>query len=214
VRRRGKFITLEGGEGSGKSTQAALLAAWLRSLGIVVCLTREPGGSPRAEVLRELLLGGRVAPFGAKAEALFFAVARADHMAETIRPALAEGEWVVSDRFMDSTRAYQGTAGVSAEALDRLERIAVGDDRPDLTLILDLPANVGLQRAQGRGIAADRFETDALAMHEARRNAFLDIAASHPERCVVINAGLAEDAVAKAVKAAVGARLNPPSWNT
>jgi dTMP kinase len=133
-------------------------------------------------------------------------------MTETVRPALARGEWVVSDRFMDSTRAYQGTAGVSAEALDRLERIAVGDDRPDLTLILDLPAELGLQRAKGRGLAADRFEADALAMHEARRNTFLDIAANHPERCVVINAAQPEDAVAKAVKAAVGARLDTGSW--
>jgi dTMP kinase len=212
VRRRGRLVTLEGGEGTGKSTQAALLAEWLRGLGLDVIVTREPGGSPRAETLRELLLGGRVAPFGAEAEALVFALARAEHMAETIRPALDAGRWVVSDRFMDSTRAYQGTAGVAGEVLDRLETIAVGADRPDLTLVLDLPADEGLARMRGRGAAPDRFESDAVAAHEARRRAFLHIAAREPERCVVIDASGEEAAVAAAIRAAVTARLAPAVW--
>jgi dTMP kinase len=212
VRRRGKLITLEGGEGTGKSTQAALLAGWLRGLGIDIVVTREPGGSPRAETLRELLLGGRVAPFGPEAEALVFALARAEHMAETIRPALDAGKWVVSDRFMDSTRAYQGTAGVSEEALSRLEDIAVGADRPDLTLVLDLPADQGLARMRGRGAAPDRFESDAVAAHEARRRAFLDIAAREPQRCAVIDANAGEAAVAEAIRAAVAERLAPAAW--
>ena len=209
---RGRFITLEGGEGAGKSTQAALLANWLRGLGISVVLTREPGGSPRAEVLRELLLGGRIAPFGADAEALFFAAARADHVAETIRPALAAAKWVISDRFMDSTRAYQGSAGVSEETLARLEEIAVGADRPDLTLILDLPPEGGVARIQARGGDLDRFEADAMAEHAARRRAFLDIARREPERCVVVDAGAAEAEIAAAIRAAVVERLDPAGW--
>src|SRR5690606_31832166 len=116
-----------------------------------------------------------------------FAVARADHMKRTIRPALAAGRWVISDRFMDSTRAYQGAAGVPHAEIDRLERIAVGEDRPDLTLILDLPAELGLRRAAARGAEIDRYEADALAVHEARRAAFLAIAAAEPARCAVVD---------------------------
>jgi dTMP kinase len=207
VRRRGRFITLEGGEGTGKSTQARRLADRLRAAGHDVVLTREPGGSPAAEAIRALLLDGTVAPFGPAAEALLFAVARADHMKRTIRPALAAGRWVVSDRFMDSTRAYQGAAGVPAAEIDRLEKIAVGEHRPDLTLILDLPAELGLRRALARGADADRYEADALAIHETRRAAFLAIAAVEPARCAVVDASGDEDAVAAAIGVAVGARL-------
>jgi dTMP kinase len=204
---RGRFITLEGGEGAGKSTQARLLADWLRAKGHSVVVTREPGGSPRAEVLRELLLGGQVAPFGAEAEALIFAVARADHLAETIRPALDAGSWVVSDRFFDSTWAYQGTAGVGQARLSELDRLAVGATRPDLTLILDLPPEVGLRRMRQRPLAPDRFESDAIGMHRARRETYLDIASREPLRCVVVEASADEAAVAAAVRAVVTERL-------
>ena len=204
---RGRFITLEGGEGAGKSTHASRLAAWLNERGVAVRQTREPGGSPRAEAIRELLLSGRVAPFGAEAEALLFAVARADHMEEIVRPALRRGEWVISDRFMDSTRAYQGAAGVADEVLDRLERLAVGADRPDLTLIFDLPADEGLARAGARGAVADRFEEEALSVHERRRAAYLTIAAREPGRCVVVDARPEVDVVGRAVREAVSDRL-------
>lgn len=198
----GRFITFEGGEGTGKSTQARRLAAWLRDHGQNVTLTREPGGSPGAEAIRELLLAGRVAPFGAEAEAILFAVARADHVAETIRPALARGDWVISDRFADSSRAYQGCAGVDAATLARLERIAVGDVVPDLTLVLDMPVSEGLLRASGRS-AADRFESEDFQVHEDRRRAFLALARAEPERCVVIDACGDEEAIAAAIRAAV-----------
>ena len=207
---RGRFITLEGGEGAGKSTQAARLAEWLKGEGIDVLLTREPGGSPRAEALRELLLAGRVAPFGAEAEALVFAIARAEHLGARIRPALERGTWVISDRFLDSTWAYQGAAGVADSRLAELDRIAVDADRPDLTLILDLPPDDGLRRMRQRMAAApDRFERDDLAVHAARRRRFLDIAAREPDRCVVIDAGREEGAVADAIRTAVTRRFLP-----
>jgi dTMP kinase len=207
VTERGRFITLEGGEGAGKSTQAKLLADWLRGQGLSVRLTREPGGSPRAEVLRGFLLEGRVAPFGPDAEAAFFAVARADHMKETILPALLAGSWVVCDRFLDSTWAYQGSAGASHELLAKIDRIAVGEDRPDLTLVLDVPAQLGLLRLFGRGGGLDRFEADEVDAHEARRQAFLQIAGREPERCVVIDASADATHVAAAIRAAVEKRL-------
>ncbi len=206
---RGRFITLEGGEGAGKSGHAARLADWLRGEGVDVLVTREPGGSPRAEALRELLLGGRFAARGPETEALVFALARADHLAVVIRPALAAGTWVICDRFMDSTRAYQGSAGVDAKLLDLIEAIVVGEDRPDLTLILDVPAALGLERARKKKPAPDRFESDGVALHEARRQAFLAIAAREPERCVVIDATLDKTAVAEAIRSAVAARLKP-----
>ncbi len=204
---RGRFITLEGGEGAGKSTQSNLLADWLAEQGVNAVQTREPGGSPRAEVLREMLLTGLVEPFGAKAEALIFAVARTDHMNQTIRPALQDGAWVICDRFIDSTRAYQGAGGVDPDEINRLENLAVGADRPDLTVILDLPAVVGLYRAQSRSGPVDRFEADDIAIQEARRQRFLDIAQVEAERCVVIDASGTPDEVAKTVQDAVKARL-------
>ena len=204
---RGRFITLEGGEGAGKSTQSNLLADWLAEQGVNAVQTREPGGSPRAEVLREMLLTGLVEPFGAKAEALIFAVARTDHMNQTIRPALQDGAWVICDRFIDSTRAYQGAGGVDPDEINRLENLAVGADRPDLTVMLDLPAVVGLYRAQSRSGPVDRFEADDIAIQEARRQRFLDIAQVEAERCVVIDASGTPDEVAKTVQDAVKARL-------
>ncbi len=207
MRGRGRFITLEGGEGAGKSTHATRLADWLRSKGIPVVVTREPGGSPRAEILRELLLSGRFASQGAATEALAFAIARADHLAETIRPALAAGAFVISDRFMDSTHAYQGAAGADAALLDLLDAIVVGADRPDLTLILDLPPALGLARMHKRDRPADRFERDELALHEARRSAYLSIAEREPDRCVVIDATPDTEVVAGAILDAVGGRF-------
>ena len=207
VAARGKFISLEGGEGAGKSTQAQLLANWLRGRGRSALVTREPGGSRRAEILRELLLCGAVAPFGSEAEALVFALARADHVAETIRPALERGDWVVSDRFHDSTWAYQGAAGVADDRLAWLDRVALGEFRPDLTLILDLPVETGLGRAAARGVPVDRFEADTLQQHEARRQAFLEIAAREPERCVVVDASGDVTLLAAAIATAVEERL-------
>src|SRR5262252_4861387 len=148
---RGRFITFEGGEGTGKSTHSTLLADRLKSVGIGVVLTREPGGSPAAEVIRHVLLSGVAKPLGAEAEALLFAAARGDHVSSTIEPALARGRWVISDRFIDSTRVYQGALGrLDPRFIRALERVTVGDLRPDLTFILDVPAEVGLARAQKR----------------------------------------------------------------
>src|SRR6267154_3713120 len=166
---RGRFITFEGGEGTGKSTHAALLADRLKGLGIGVVLTREPGGSPGAEVIRHVLLSGVAKPLGAEAEALLFAAARDDHVRTTIEPALARGAWVICDRFIDSNRVYQGTLGnLDPNLIRALERVTVGELRPDLTFILDVPAEIGLARAGTRraGESADRFEAESLAFHE------------------------------------------------
>jgi len=208
--RRGRFITFEGGEGVGKSTHAARLAEWLRGTGIDVVLTREPGGSPAAEAIRTLLLGGRARRFGAEAEALLFALARADHVEETIAPALRAGSWVVSDRFLDSTRAYQGPAGVPKARIEELERIAVGEFRPDLTLLLDAPVSDTLGRLRRRGGEGDRFEAEAASVQEARRRAFLALAVAEPERIVVIDAARDPADVARDVRSAVIERFGQP----
>jgi dTMP kinase len=209
--KRGTFITLEGGEGVGKSTQVRYLVARLESCGIQAISTREPGGSPGAEILRDLLLSGMIKNLGPKAEAILFAAARIDHIDHTIAPALAAGRWVVCDRFADSTRAYQGTlGGLDPGFLRALERVTVGETRPDLTLILDLPAEVGLARAaarRGSGRAGDRFEAEGLAFHEALRKAYLAIAASEPERCLVVDASQSEDEVAHAIWDTISYRL-------
>jgi dTMP kinase len=209
---RGRFITLEGGEGVGKSVQAERLGKRLAALGFDVVRTREPGGSPGAEALREAILSGFAADFSPAGQALLFAAARVDHLDKTIVPALKRGAWVVSDRFADSTRAYQGAAGnLPPEFIASLERLTVGANLPDLTLILDLSPEVGLKRAAERGQAgpADRFESEGLAFHETLRRAFLDIAAAEPWRCVVIDADRSEDDVAAAIWSAVESRLDP-----
>jgi dTMP kinase len=209
--RKGRFITLEGGEGVGKSTQARLLAERLEPMGISVVVTREPGGSPGAEALREVILSGKAAPFGPSGEAILFSAARIDHIDNTIAPALARGAWVVCDRFADSTRAYQGAAGKLDPALiASLERVAVGEVRPDLTLMLDLPAEKGLARAaarRGSKAAADRFEREDAAFHETLRQAFLEIARAEPQRCAVIDADRAPEDVAQAIWACARERL-------
>ncbi len=206
----GRFITLEGGEGAGKSTQVARLAKRLQALGIDAVTTREPGGSPRAERLRELILAGAAKPYGPVAEAIMFSAARDDHLTRVIRPALARGAWVICDRFADSTRAYQGAAGkVPADVIAGLERVVVDGTRPDLTLILDLAPEVGLARATARRGEAgtDRYEGEALSFHRALRRAFLDIARREPRRCVVIDADHPADRIEEAIWRVVADRL-------
>lgn len=205
---RGRFITFEGGEGAGKSTQLNRLVERLREGGVDVVATREPGGSQGAEDIRELLVNGPPDKWSSVTEALLMNAARRDHLERRIRPALERGAWVVCDRFADSTRAYQGAGGaVDPAFVARLEAQVVGDTRPDLTLILDLPVDEGLRRAAARGLGEARFEAKGTAFHETLRQAFLDIAAAEPERCVVLDAGGAPDAVAQAVWTAVSARL-------
>ena len=209
----GKFITFEGGEGAGKSTQAALLRARLEKARLKVVTTREPGGSPRAEAIREILLSGKAKHLGPLAETALFYVARDSHLELTIRPALARGSWVISDRFADSTRAYQGAAGgVPLSVVSALDHVIVGDTKPDLTIILDVPPEEGLRRAKARAAAAgddqpDRFEQMNLAFHRNLRQEFLDISVAEPGRCVVIDATLSPDEVAGQVWAAVKLRL-------
>lgn len=208
----GRFITFEGGEGSGKSTQAGILANRLARAGRKVFATREPGGSPAAEEIREALLSGQVSQFGPFAEALMFGVARADHIEKAIGQALLEGKWVVCDRFLDSTRAYQGaTAGVPRGIINALERLTVGGLLPDITFILDIPPEDGLARAAERrsDAAPDRFESQELMLHERIRRAFLDVAEEEPERCVVIDASQPEAMVAEDVWEVVLQRLSP-----
>jgi dTMP kinase len=200
----GHFISFEGGEGAGKSTQIRRLAARLEGLGAPVALTREPGGSPGAESLRDLLVRGDADRWSALAETLILYAARADHLERRIRPALAKGAWVLCDRFADSTRAYQGAGGgTPVEVIAALEQAVIGADWPELTLILDLPPAVGLARADARGGAEQRFEGKGLAFHERLRAGFLAIAEVEPARCRVIDADAGVDEVAEAVWAAV-----------
>jgi dTMP kinase len=207
----GKFITFEGGDGAGKSTQIRLHATRLQNSGRTDVTTREPGGTPTAETIRRLLLSGLAEPLGAEGEAVLFAAARADHVDQIIRPALERGDWVLSDRFVDSTRVYQGGAGADETLLNALERVAVGSTLPDLTIILDIPAELGLERVRGRLVAVgappDRFEAEALAEQERRRQAFLAIAARESNRCVVVDAVQAEEQVADEIWRTVRERL-------
>jgi dTMP kinase len=209
---RGKFITFEGGEGTGKSTQAAMLAQRLESLGVPVQLTREPGGSPGAEIIRHVLLSGAAKPLGADVEAMLFAAARDDHVQCTIRPALESGKWVICDRFADSTRVYQGILGnVDQRIIKVLERVSIGDVAPDLTVILDVPVSLGIERARERrgGAEPDRFEAESAEFHQQLRDGFLSIAAKEPNRCVVIDASPAMEEVANAIWGTVQSRLHP-----
>lgn len=204
----GRFITLEGGEGAGKSTQVARLASWLDSRRHSVLATREPGGSPGAEMVRKLLVEGPAERWDGTTEALLHFAARRDHLRSTVWPALENGTWVISDRFADSTRAYQGNGhGVDLAMLDRLYAVAVGDFRPDLTLILDLPIEIGLARAASRRGSETRYESLPPAFHERVRKGFLEIAAREPKRCALIDATQDIDAIAAAIARAVGERL-------
>ncbi len=196
---RGRFITFEGGEGAGKSTQAAVLAGRLRRAGVDVLQTREPGGTPRAEAIREVLLSGQAKQFGPLGEAVLFYAARESHLELAVRPALERGSWVICDRFSDSTRAYQGAAGgLPLYVIETIDRAVVGATKPDLTVIFDLPPELGLKRAAERKAqdasaeaadnAPDRFETMNMAFHRNLREEFLKIAKAEPKRCVLVDA--------------------------
>ncbi len=208
---RGLFITFEGGEGTGKSTQAVLLADRLAGLGRQVVRTREPGGSPGAEAIRALLVEGDADRWSARSETLLMYAARSDHIERVIAPALSGGAVVVSDRFFDSTAAYQGAGGGAPAALIHALEVAVaGGVRPDLTLILDLDVDIGLARAAGRAAGEGRFETKGLDFHRRLRRAFLDLARREPGRCRLIDASPSAAEVAEQVWAAVGDRLEQP----
>lgn len=202
---RGRFITFEGGEGAGKSTQAKALALRLEGAGIATLVTREPGGTALGEDIRALILKDR--PQDPVTELLLFAAARAEHMTGVIRPALDDGTWVISDRFIDSTRVYQGKLyGLEREFIGQLERYTVGADLPDLTLILDLPASEGLHRAASRGTLS-RYDAERIETHETLRQGFLEIAEAEPGRCILIDGHLPVASVEAAVWQAVSDRL-------
>ena len=205
---RGRFITIEGGEGAGKTTQVGLLVAALARAGITARATREPGGSPGAEAIRRLLLEGEGERWDAVGEALLLVAARHDHVTRLIEPALVQGIWVVSDRFADSTFAYQGYGrDLALDDLAALHRFALGAFVPDLTLILDLPVEIGLARAAARPAAADRFERLDRAFHERLRQGFRRIAAEENARCVIIDASNDPQTVHSAALDAVEQRL-------
>lgn len=205
---RGRFISLEGGEGAGKTTLIQRLQAHLQNKGFEVVITREPGGTPGAEMLRDVLLTGAADRWSAMAEALLMYAARVDHVERVIEPALERGAWVLSDRFADSTTAYQGCAGgVPPERIAALHRAALGEFQPDLTLILDLDPLVGLRRTVERGEDPTRFELHDTDFHARLRQAFLDIAAAHPRRCAVLRAEKSPDEVLASALREIHARL-------
>ncbi|NQU56320.1 MAG: dTMP kinase [Rhodospirillales bacterium] len=205
---KGKFITFEGGEGTGKSTQVVLLADTLRGAGIDVVTTREPGGAPGAEEIRNLLVNGAVNRWTPISEALLNNAARAEHLDKTVFPALEKGQWVISDRFADSTMAYQGYGhGISREALKDLSFAVLGDFKPDLTIIFDLDLETGLMRAGARGQGEDRYERMGQDFHQRLRKGFLQIAEEEPARCAVIDAAVSIEQVAAAINTLVSDRL-------
>jgi dTMP kinase len=196
----GRFITLEGGEGSGKSTQARRLAAALEDLGLSTLVTREPGGSPGAEDIRRLLVTGEPGRWDALTETLLIFAARADHVARTIGPALLAGKWVICDRFTDSTYAYQGAGrGIARETIRRIDSVVLDDFRPDLTFVLDLDVATGLRRATARAGDETRFEKFDVSFHEQLRQAFIDIARRAPDRCRLVDASGSEEEVANRI---------------
>ncbi len=205
---RGKFITLEGGEGTGKSTHAARLAEALRDAGIATETTREPGGAPGAEEIRSLLVQGETGRWRPLTEALLHFAARHEHVTHKVLPALEAGRWVVCDRFADSTMAYQGYGhGLDREAVDRLNDLVLGDLRPDLTVILDLPVEEGLQRTSGRTGGEDRYERMDRGFHQRLRDGFLEIAREAPHRCAVVLSTGSTNEVQTAIRAIVRERL-------
>lgn len=209
---RPRFITFEGGEGAGKSTQIKLLAAWLEDMGIACHLTREPGGSPGAEEIRSLLVTGEPDRWHSKTEALLMTAARAEHVERTIKPALKSGKWVLSDRFADSSIAYQGAGrGLGIDVVRNLQNWALEGFGPDLVILLDMPVEDGLLRARGREAtkvtAEDRFEKLDDGFHESLRQAFLGLASSTPERYAVIDARGSVDDIHQGIAATVKKRL-------
>jgi dTMP kinase len=204
----GRFITLEGGEGSGKSTQVKRLVATLDAKGFTTLTTREPGGSPGAEEIRGLLVNGAPGRWDALTETLLIYAARADHVGRTIGPALLADKWVISDRFTDSTYAYQGAGrGLARETIRRIDSVVLDDFKPDFTLVLDIDVETGLKRAGARGAAESRFENFDRDFHERLRQAFLEIARRNPDRCAIINAAEDPDADAAAIWAAMARRF-------
>jgi dTMP kinase len=207
---RGRFISFEGGEGSGKSTQIKMLAERLAAAKVRTIVTREPGGSPGAEIIRHIVLSGMGKLLGPDAETLLFAAARDDHVRTVIQPALNQGTWVLCDRFSDSTRVYQGRLGqVSPAVLDAMQRVTIGDLKPDLTVILDIPVEVGMQRAAARrgAGAPDRFEAEDIRFHQELREAYRQIAVDEPQRCVLIDANTDPGTVAAGIWAALRDRF-------
>ncbi len=207
---RGRFITLEGGEGVGKSTLATALQARLTARGVRIVRTREPGGTPGAEALRRMILNPppEVGVWEPIVETLLFYAARRDHLDKLIRPSLATGAWVLCDRFSDSTRAYQAAAGhVPADDIEAIDRICVGETTPDLTLILDLPLFAARRRMMARANDQDAIESRMLSYHEAVHRAFLEIAKANPQRCVVLDASLAPDTLADVAMRTIDQRL-------
>jgi dTMP kinase len=205
----GRFISLEGGEGTGKSTQVRRLATTLQKRGISVLTTREPGGSPGAEEIRALMVNGEPGRWDAMTETLLAYAARTDHVTRTIGPALLAGTWVITDRFSDSTFAYQGAGrGMDRETIRRIDSAVLDDFKPDLTLILDLDTGIGLKRAKMRAAGENRFEKFGAEFHERLRQAFLEIARRNPDRCRVIDASGSEDAVANAIFEAVAGHFH------
>jgi len=209
----GHFITFEGGEGAGKSTQIARLRTFLESKGKTVVVTREPGGSPGAEKIRQLLLSGEARDLGPRGEAMLFAAARADHVDTTIKPALERGDWVLCDRYADSTRVYQGEAGVDAGYLKLLETAAVAGIYPDLTVLIDVPAEVGLSRVAVRSRSddsggPDRFEGEAMKVHQRRRELFLELAREEAYRFNIIDGANDADQVEADIQKAVLSRFS------
>jgi len=208
-----KFITLEGGEGAGKSTQCQLLADALRSSGLTVHVTREPGGSAGAELIRALLVKGATDRWTPMTEALLMSAARSDHVEKVIKPKLAEGTWVISDRFFDSMSAYQGAGhGLGLDAMQKLTKLAIGDFKPDLTVMMDLDVEIGMERAGIREdedqSGEDRYERMGKDFHQSIRDGLLAIASFHPERCAIINAEHSPEQVEKDIWAAVARRFN------
>ena len=211
---RARFVTFEGGEGVGKSTQVKRLVASLGRSAIAAVRTREPGGTPKAEAIRSLILQGRSESWGPGAEAVLFAAARLDHVNQLIAPNLESGKWVISDRFHDSTRAYQGlTGGVDEKLINGLEELALNGHKPDLTIVLDMDPALAFERVAQRALdegtpgAADRFEKEDIEWHRRLRNAFLAIARSNPDRCLVIDADRSEDALEEEIWHAVTERF-------
>lgn len=208
----GKFISFEGGEGAGKSTQIRRLQDALVARGLDVLCTREPGGSQGAEIVREVLLSGAAHPFGVTAEAVLFAAARADHVDALIKPALQQGKWVLCDRFLDSSRVYQSESGVNAQTVETLQHLAIAGEMPQMTILIDVSPEVGLARVDKRGATVefdgpDRFETDTLDTHKRRQQMFLDMASREPERFVVIDGDQSQDKVTHDIWQAVEQRF-------
>jgi len=211
---RARFITFEGGEGVGKSTQVKRLLANLADASIEAVRTREPGGTPKAEAVRSFILQGRSESWGPGSEAVLFAAARLNHVNELIAPNLAAGKWVISDRFHDSTRAYQGlTGGVDDKLIAALEALALDGHAPDLTIVLDMDPEVAFQRVaqraleDGLALTGDRFEKEDIEWHKRLRDSFLAIARANPDRCVVISAEQSEDALEAAIWSVVSTRF-------